>query len=678
MKRAFLCLLLLVQCLLAAFAQEPLADTRDYRAVLDIKGRVTEISVAPNEQLWLCTYLGNIYHTENIDSNWHYDHLDTLPTKEKYDYMSWYHPTLDRISFFNADTAIMTGYMYSTREFSNPKNGYYRTTDGGRTWDIRSFDGDGWIYEACVDDNGNAWLGTAGKTIHYSSDYGEHFKALKIPLKKSDRIYALYMEDAFRGIVGSSANEILLTENNWQTAKNIPTPLDQKKVVATERTPNPNVSKVFIWGPYLIAEQWGRVFYSQSMDSIDWQPVPVCLRGLILDKERNLLIGYDDSLRILTFHSPTEYELFTQERIPEKPIDIKMMNGSLYMILEDGWVCRANHEGLICRKPFTTEHDIKEPHLTKNGKKLIWGAEDKQLYIAVKQKHSEHKPRWYREAGLNFWTYDIKLLGDSVAILWDGSNNHLYSLHDHTVKDYAPNDPLRDFLTAPVKKFIISSGSQGCFHNQEHRIKYSKFQDTLFIATVMTKNNSYNGRQDSVIVRTVNRQQLQLLLENITANPEKTPDIQDFNITQEDKIRYQENVKERLALGNYAFEKIDFKDSSIYTSITNLVDSLDNATLYNILHADEGIISTTSNWFEVEFINQNNDTCSIRSSYYDIGNPWFLPWHLEYKGQHFNCFDLELSRFIESCIPADFYGREAFDNVVLLKKIGNYYWRKSW
>lgn len=75
--------------------------------------------------------------------------------------------------------------MYSSREFSSSKNGYYRTTDGGRTWDIRSFDGDGWIYEACVDGNGNAWLGTAGKTIHYSSDYGEHFKALKIPLKKS-------------------------------------------------------------------------------------------------------------------------------------------------------------------------------------------------------------------------------------------------------------------------------------------------------------------------------------------------------------------------------------------------------------------------------------------------------------------------------------------------------------
>ena len=678
MKRAILCLLLLMQCLMATLAQEPSADTRDYRAVLDIKGRITEISVSPNEQFWLCTYLGNIYHTEHIDSNWHYDYLDTLPTKEKYDYMSWYHPTLDRISFFNADTAIMTGYMYSSREFNSHKNGYYRTTDGGRTWNIRSFDGDGWIYEAYVDSIGNAWLGTADKTIHYSADYGEHFKALKIPLKKSDRIYSLYMEDAFRGIVGSSANEILFTKNNWNTAKNIPTPLDQKKVVANERTPKPGVTKVFIWGPYLLAEQWGRVFYSQSTDNVDWQPLPIRLRGLTFDKDRNLLIGYDDSLRVLAFSSPTEYELFTQERIPEEPIDIKMMNGSLYMILEDGRVCRANPEGVICHKPYTIEHAIKEPDLTRNGEHLMWGEEDKQLYIAAKQKYSNQQPRWYREAELDFWTYDIKLLSDSIAILWDGSKNHLYSLRDHNVKDYAPNEPLRDFLAAPVKKFIISSGSRGCFHYLEHYIEYSKSLDTLFIATAMTKKKSHKDQRDSVIFRAVSRQRLQQLLENINANPEKTPDIQDFNITKADKIRYVENVKERLTMGKYASNKIDKKDSVFYISISNMVDSLDNATLYNILHADEGVISTTSNWFEVEFINQNNDTCSIRSSYYNNGNPWFLPWHLEYKGQHFNCFDLELSRFIERCITDDFHGHEAFDNVILLRKIADYYWQKSW
>ncbi|MBR4535731.1 MAG: hypothetical protein IKO62_03645 [Bacteroidales bacterium] len=66
----------------------------------------------------------------------------------------------------------------------------------------------------------------------------------------------------------------------------------------------------------------------------------------------------------------------------------------------------------------------------------------------------------------------------------------------------------------------------------------------------------------------------------------------------------------------------------------------------------------------------------MSSSYYGNGNPWFLPWHFEYKELHFDCHSISLSRFVENCLTADFYGREAFDNAVLLMKIGDYYCRK--
>ena len=92
----------------------------------------------------------------------------------------------------------------------------------------------------------------------------------------------------------------------------------------------------------------------------------------------------------------------------------------------------------------------------------------------------------------------------------------------------------------------------------------------------------------------------------------------------------------------------------------------------------EGFTSTTSNWFEVEIVNQNNDTCRIRSSYYEDGDPWFLPWRFECSDQHFNCYSIALSHFIESCLTEDFYGRKAFDNAVLLMKIGDYYCQKRW
>ena len=646
-------------------------DTRDYRAALNIVGRITEISVAPDEQIWLTTYMGGIYYTNSIDSNWHYGRLDPSAEDDKEDYLSLKKPNLNRISFFNADTAIMTGFMHFFDDWKSPYDGYYRTTDGGRTWELRSFGGEGRIYEACVNSRGDAWIGTAGKKIHYSDDFGEHFKALKIPFKKSDRIYALYMADAFRGIVGSEANEILITEDNWHTARNIPTPLDQKKVEASEREDQPRVDKVLIWGPYLIAKQCGKFFYTLTTNKIDWQPFPVQIIDLSLDKGCNLLCAIDDSLRVLWFASPTEYGSPLNERLPAYPIDIKAVNGSLYMILANKMVGRANHEGLTCHIPYTTDHPIEEPWLKESGEHLIWGEEDGQLYIADKKDSC-----WYREAVLDFPTCGIKLLSDSVAILWDGLRNHLYSLQNHTVKDYSYREPLRDFLAAPIKKFTISSGSRGCFHYNGNQIEFNAEDNSLFNAAVMSKVGGYQDRTDSLVDITVNGAQLVRLLEHINANPDETLEIQDFKVTEVDKKHYMERLQKRLDMGWYDFNKIQNKDKGLYDSVPVMLDGIDKATLYDILNMGEGFTSTTSNWFEVEFVNQNNDTCRIRSSYYEDGDPWFLPWRFEYNDQHFNCYSIALSHFINNCLTADFYGREAFDNAVLLMKIGDYFCQK--
>ena len=174
----------------------------------------------------------------------------------------------------------------------------------------------------------------------------------------------------------------------------------------------------------------------------------------------------------------------------------------------------------------------------------------------------------------------------------------------------------------------------------------------------------------------MNGAQLVRLLEHINANPDETLEIQDFKVTEVDKKHYMERLQKRLDMGLYDFNKIQNKDKGLYDSVPVMLDGIDKATLYDILNMGEGFTSTTSNWFEVEFVNQNNDTCRIRSSYYEDGDPWFLPWRFEYNDQHFNCYSIALSHFINNCLTADFYGREAFDNAVLLMKIGDYFCQK--
>ena len=671
MNRIFPILFMLMIMLDGMFAQVPHSkEARDYRAALDIRGRITEISVSPDGHIWLSTATGNLYYANDIDTDWHSSETDTRKNKED-DALRLNSPNFDRVTFFNTDTAILTGYIAYDPTSYHLKSGYYRTSDGGRTWKLLNFGKDGWIYTVAVDQCGHAWLGTGDKTILYSNDFGLHFKTLKIPHLRSDRIYAIHMTDSLSGIIGSDDNEILITNNNWKTAKNIPAPFTQKKMSKPKHGfVDLRVDKVLVWGDYLLARQQNRVFYTHK-DKIEWQSFPVRLLDFALDEDHNLLMGYDDSLRLLVFSSPTQYQLLTEERIPTYPVDIKMVNGTMYMYLIDCRLCKANHDGLKYCTPLTTDYPIKEPRLVQKGKKLQWGAEGTHLYIAEKRHH------WYREAELDFPIANLHLLGDSVAILWDTKQNHRYSLLSHSAEPYSLKNPLSDFLATPIRSMTITSGSNGCFHSFSQSITFTVSTDSILTASLIQQNNGYKGEKDSAIELSVSLPQLVRILESINDNPDKIPEIKDFDITEADAQRYRKMLADQRKSKDFSFDMVVLDDGGFYDSVPCLLQSVEREEMYQALTMGEGITSTTSYWFNITFVNDNKETCTMSSSYYLTGNPWFLPWLVCCNGLYFNCFDIELSRFIEECLPEDFSGRKAFDNAVLIKKIGDYYWRKK-
>ena len=115
------------------------AQQRDTRAELKIDGSIDEISVSPEGRIWLVTANGKTYYTAHIDSSWHYG--PSFAMEESYSVNA---PHLERISFFNNDNAIITGYI-SVNDKNHRKNGYYITKDGGKNWQLRDYGGNSWI-----------------------------------------------------------------------------------------------------------------------------------------------------------------------------------------------------------------------------------------------------------------------------------------------------------------------------------------------------------------------------------------------------------------------------------------------------------------------------------------------------------------------------------------------------
>lgn len=84
------------------FAQVPHSkEARDYRAALDIRGRITEISVSPDEHIWLATATGNLYYANGIDADWHSSATDTRKNK--------------RMTTYGLTARIVTESLFSMR-----------------------------------------------------------------------------------------------------------------------------------------------------------------------------------------------------------------------------------------------------------------------------------------------------------------------------------------------------------------------------------------------------------------------------------------------------------------------------------------------------------------------------------------------------------------------------------
>ncbi len=644
------------------------AQTKDRRAELSINGRVNEISVSPDERIWLVTAIGTTYTTAHMDSNWHYGTpLDGVDTSS----FSTSNPFLERISFFNKDTALLTGYIASDRQ-QYKQNGYYRTTDGGRSWQLQNFGGNSWIYSITNDAIGHVWMGGASNEVYYSSDYGQQWTTLKMPYKSSDRTYGIWMSDQQHGIAGSDENEILITTDNWKTVKYVPTPFDQKKYVQSEAHEDSRIAKIQQWKNYYVVEQAGHIFYTDTL-SIDWKPFPLKFINFETDAQSGKLYVVADSLCVYTFITPDNYLTLNKEPKAAYPIDLKVVAQSLYILTGNYNVYKVSEKGIVKSDLCTKDRKIAKPTLIRQHGRLHWGAGGRHLYLS-----DDDGKTWYRENIVDFGIADLKIVDDSTAILWDGSkNNYRYSLQQHRVEKWIPEKPLHDWLASPIISITIQSGNRGCFHYQSNDLTYYRKNDSTFTCKYINENGS-ESKSPSVFKNRVDVRILDKALHRINDIPMATPTISDFTITDSDKKKYFALVDTLLKNPPLDFtHKKKVINKEYYYGVAEKLDTVSNELIKTILEEPEGIISTSSSWFSIQIVNQKRDTLTISRDYYHQTKPWNLPWLISYNHLNFRCYDIGFSKFIKSCLPEYFLHFPVFDNSLMILEIADYLYNKE-
>ena len=667
MNRIFLYLFLSITFSLSLFAQE-----KDRRAELNHSGGINEISISPDEKIFLVTSMGDIYYANNIYSSFHRSQKLTYKIEKKNKINNDY-PRLDRISFFNNDTAIITGYIQSdSNEYSN-QNGYYLTEN--RTKDCKRLcfekKESEWIYDVFIISNGLAWMGGSSGNILFTSNFGKSWRKLNSPFDKSSRTHSIYMINANEGISGTLNNYIYITKDNWTNFKKIKTPFDQKLYKTNSQYSDNRINKIRIWKNYYIVNQDDKIFYTDR-NNIVWKKFNIDLSDFEIDRQNNDFFAISNDGEVILFDDINNYKTISHQKITERILDMKVVNNSIYLLLTNypsnsgDKIIKINKKEVYKTGLFTEDEKIEFPKEICFGNNLQWAFNENYIYITETGKFD-----WYREAQLDYYIQDLFLLNDSTAIVWNGKNNYIYSTSTKKDTIYYPQNPLSSFLLYPIKKIEINEGFAGDFNSRKYIVEYNLI-DNMLTTTKLTKETTNKEFPDDTIFNNqVCEKELKEILQQFNNNPQNLPQLKDYNITDKDKKEYIQ-LLDSLFFGKRNSNYKQYKKDTVffYNLIYNL-DTISQESFNKVITKDIDIWALARIWFEINIINSNNEKIELSNKWYKP-NAFYFPLTIKYKGQYINSYNLPLSLFIDKCYPFT----NKFENKELLLDIATYFYHK--
>lgn len=621
----------------ATFAQQ-----RDYRAELEIKGSLSEIGVTPNGTVWLSTSDAEFFVLDVDSSGWRYG-------------PSFGSGNISQITFFNDTVGIATG--------SVGRDGFYRTSDGGTTWNRRRLGGDVQVYCTFVDVKGDAWAGGSSGNLLHSSDQGLTWNVIPTPFGASKRLKAIYMDASGNGILGSLGNDLVVCSDHGRSYRSIATPADQHSDTRRDhRNVYNRIQRVARWHSWFIVEQIGRVWYTDT-STIQWNAFPEESVTFTLDEHVQRLYTVSMAGHVVAFDSTFNQVWKHAESSFFEPMFLTSSNGTV-IVQEYSGVIHRVRKGASTHSVglYTFAKSLKDPRSVRYGQNTSWGFSYRSLYARFDQSPK----RWFRVANLDSPPEDLTLIDDTTAIVWTRGKNLKFTINSERAEELVLNEPLAQFLKYPVVAIQITSETQGCFHHKTDFIRYVLQEDGSW-----SKDSSGSDEGDvdwtsgSVVTADID-----CALKNVDQTPGQYPPLTNFRITDEDIATFRTELKHMSRRAQMEGE-VPVRDEAFYERFIHSLDSLQNSgyTVQVPLYSEWW--STTMSTLTVTLTNGIGEQLTMTS---DVGAGWAwgLPFDVNYHGLHFSSMSMDLARMIKSAMPNGFLFKDRFNNARLLDRLAFY------
>jgi len=608
---------------------------------LNFNSYAIKLCVAKDESIALTTKAGEVGLTNSIKSDWR----RAEPKNEK-EYLM---PTLEQANFFNKDTGFVSGFISGK---NSKYNVIYHTTDGGVNWKAINFGQDGWVDDATHLDNGEAWLSVAGSGIAYTRDFGFTWKKFKIPEVKQ-RFTTIYFNTNHEGFIGSLWNLLAYTNDNCETWKLIPTPLDQKVYNKTNKASRPAFNRVAIFNNILLVKQEDLIFYSNK-DSIHW---------VWLKDYQDFFTDADNT----ALYFQTVKGNFVRAGYDLTPIysygntiggfDSKCKNGSLFIIMNDNIQQLKPNNEIVSVLITTNEKSKVNPvifgYTSSGGIGFLNGKAYVQNGYNEEWQYIFDFPFAVKPEALSVTAYDM--------ILFDRGDDSLFyfDMNGKEVIKRSKSKMVEDFCKAGIKEIRFNSGSQGCFHGYSNELVYTN-KNGVFVSQGVESTGSKHSTTLADNDEEIEEHIIKDFVKKIPGlfSKENLASIDDLAFTE---IEYEQCKKDILdfkkSLVSAKKKETKFylnKNNIDFTKLISLVDSvkfLDKKRLNEALFNLTEFWSTTNFWNKFELVNSKNEVLSITSSYY-TSNAFYFPWAVRLNGYSITTTNIEINKFLNEVYPS--------------------------
>lgn len=383
------------------------ASTADLRPELEVKGRVTEVTLSPAGHIWIGTAMARVYVSRDWNISWSEVEVPSRrdPRSFRYDYV-------DRITFFDDRHAIMTGYL------GQSQNLIYRTEDGGASWSPVTIPASLWIYDAQVTSDGLGWLVGSSGDLLFTEDFGASWERRKAPFDSTLRSHSVHFVSRSLGVVGSLDERIKYTRNGGRSWKRLKSPVE----TGLTSCENVRVRILRLLDNQVVVNMCGSTYYRPLRGKDAWMELRSGDESLLFFEVTmdGIIAVTCEEYRIVEFSGDLQTSEDTGAQLQTFPLDIAVHDEQIVFIDGDYKISTLDPTGFRSSRMFAQGPAMHWPIKARDrgAGDVFWGISRYFLY-----RSPDHGETWERQAELDRTVGDLAIQASGDVLIW---NRHGY------------------------------------------------------------------------------------------------------------------------------------------------------------------------------------------------------------------------------------------------------------